>query len=97
VHLTLLAPDGSGKADVEKPKLVVGPPGVLPIVLAPVNDLLGLAITEGIEEPWPPSSTDIWHIVRRNYGFTVCRSIQLASEPPPANAQSICGGKQRER
>ena len=50
VHLTLLKPDGSGKADVEKPKLVVGPPGVLPIVLAPVNDLLALAVTEGIED-----------------------------------------------
>ena len=50
VHLTLLAPDGSGKADVEKPKLVVGPISSLPIVLAPPNDLLGLAITEGIED-----------------------------------------------
>jgi hypothetical protein len=50
VHITLLKPDGSGKADVEKPKLIVGSPGVLPIVLAPPNDLLGLAVTEGIED-----------------------------------------------
>ena len=49
VHLTLLRPDGTGKADVPQPKLMVGSPGPLPIVLAPVNDLLGLAITEGIE------------------------------------------------
>ena len=50
VHLTLLKPDGSGKADVEKPKLIVGSPDGLPIVLALANDLLGLAITEGIED-----------------------------------------------
>jgi hypothetical protein len=49
VHLTLLRRDGSGKADIEKPKLIVGSPCSKPIVLAPVNDLLGLAITEGIE------------------------------------------------
>jgi hypothetical protein len=50
VHLTLLVPDGSGKAEVEKPKLVVGRPLGRPIVLAAANDLLGLAITEGIED-----------------------------------------------
>ncbi len=50
VHLTLLKPDGSGKADVEKPKLMVGSPGTAPIVLTPVNDLGGLAIAEGIED-----------------------------------------------
>ncbi|MGY8682460.1 toprim domain-containing protein [Bradyrhizobium sp. UFLA05-153] len=49
VHLTLLKPDGSGKAEVEKSKIIVGSAS-LPIVLAPPNDLLGLAITEGIEE-----------------------------------------------
>jgi hypothetical protein len=50
VHLTLLKPDGSGKADAPKPKLMVGSPGALPIVVAPPNDLLALAITEGIED-----------------------------------------------
>jgi len=50
VHLTLLKPDGSGKADVPKPKIVVGSPCGLPIVLAPPNDLLALAIVEGIED-----------------------------------------------
>jgi putative DNA primase/helicase len=49
VHLTLLRPDGSGKATVEKPKFVVGSPGALPIVIAPSN-VLGIAITEGIED-----------------------------------------------
>lgn len=50
VHLTLLKPDGSGKANVPNNKLMVGSPGALPITLAPPNDLLGLCITEGIED-----------------------------------------------
>jgi Toprim domain len=50
VHLTLLKPDGSGKADVTPTKLFIGSPHGRAIVLAPPNDLLGLAITEGIED-----------------------------------------------
>jgi putative DNA primase/helicase len=50
VHLTLLKPDGSGKAEVEPDKLMIGSPGCSPIVLAPPNDLLGLAICEGVED-----------------------------------------------
>jgi hypothetical protein len=50
IHLTLLKPDGSGKAAVKKPKLIVGSPLGRPITLAPPNDLLGFAITEGIED-----------------------------------------------
>ena len=50
VHLTLLRVDGSGKAEVEPNKLMIGSPANLPLVLAPPNDLLGLAITEGIED-----------------------------------------------
>jgi hypothetical protein len=49
VHLTLLKTDGSDKADVKPNKLMLGSPGALPIALAPINDLLGLAVTEGIE------------------------------------------------
>jgi putative DNA primase/helicase len=50
VHLTLLRPDGGGKADVKPNKLIIGRPLGRPIVIAPTNDLLGLAITEGIED-----------------------------------------------
>ena len=59
VHLTLLTPDGSGKADVSKPKLFVGRPLGRPIVLAPIGDTLALAVTEGIEDGLsvPPRST----------------------------------------
>jgi hypothetical protein len=50
IHLTLLRRDGGGKAEVEPQKIFVGSPGNLPIVLAPPNDRLGMAITEGIED-----------------------------------------------
>jgi hypothetical protein len=50
VHLTLLKPDGSSKAAVDKPKLFIGRPLGRPIVIAPPNDLLALAIGEGIED-----------------------------------------------
>jgi phage/plasmid primase-like uncharacterized protein len=50
VHLVALKPDGSDRADIEVKKRTVGRPGKLPIILAPVNDLLGLAVTEGIED-----------------------------------------------
>ncbi|WP_454616489.1 DUF7146 domain-containing protein [Bradyrhizobium cenepequi] len=52
VHLTLLRADGTGKAEMpegESAKIIVGS-SQLPIVLAPPNDLLGLAITEGVED-----------------------------------------------
>jgi hypothetical protein len=50
VHLTLLKPDGSGKAAIEPNKITVGRCPGAPLVLAPMNDLLGLAITEGVED-----------------------------------------------
>jgi hypothetical protein len=50
LHLTLLKPDGSGKAEVEKPKMTIASPLGRPIVIAPANDLLGGAISEGIED-----------------------------------------------
>lgn len=49
IHLTFLIPDGSGKADVDPNKIMVGSSSGWPIVLAPPNDLLGLTICEGIE------------------------------------------------
>jgi putative DNA primase/helicase len=49
-HLILLKADGSGKANVPKPKLTIGSPSGAPLMLAPMNDLLGLAICEGVED-----------------------------------------------
>jgi len=50
VQLTLLKPDGSGKAEVESNKITIASPAGMPMVIAPTNDLLGLAITEGVED-----------------------------------------------
>jgi hypothetical protein len=50
VHITRLAPDGLGKAGTETDKIMVGLSHGSPIVLAPPNDLLGLLISEGIED-----------------------------------------------
>ena len=41
VHLVLLRSDGAGKGDVKPNKITVGSPSGQPIVLAPLNDLLG--------------------------------------------------------
>ncbi len=49
IHLTLLKPDGGGKADTKPDKIMVGSSNGWPIVLAPMNDFLGLIICEGIE------------------------------------------------
>lgn len=51
VQLVKMKPDGSGKAEVEPNKTIIGR-GALgsPIMLAPPNDLLGLAIAEGLED-----------------------------------------------
>jgi hypothetical protein len=50
VHLTRLAPDGSDKARTDADKIMIGRNIRLPIIIAPPNDLLGLVITEGIED-----------------------------------------------
>jgi hypothetical protein len=50
VHITRLKPDGSDKAGTEADKLTIGIANTSPIMLAPPNDLFGLAIAEGIED-----------------------------------------------
>jgi hypothetical protein len=50
VHITRLAPGGRGKAGTECDKVMIGRSLGSPIVLAPLNDLLGLTICEGIED-----------------------------------------------
>lgn len=50
VHITRLAADGSAKAGTEADKIMIGTPQGVPIALAAINDLMGLAVTEGIED-----------------------------------------------
>ena len=49
VHLTMLREDGH-KAGTERDKLMIGGELGDPIIIAPPNDLLGLIVTEGIED-----------------------------------------------
>jgi hypothetical protein len=50
IHITKLKADGSGKAGTEADKITLGIGNSSPIWLAPVNDMGGLAIAEGIED-----------------------------------------------
>jgi Toprim domain len=50
VHLTLLRGDGLGKASTGRDKIMSGSSAGTPIVIAPMSDGMGLAITEGIED-----------------------------------------------
>jgi Toprim domain len=50
VHITRLSADGLGKAGTNADKIMIGLSAGFPIVLAPANDLLGVAISEGIED-----------------------------------------------
>jgi hypothetical protein len=50
IHLTRLKPDGTAKAGTDRDKIMLGRPRGAPIVLAEIDDGLGLAITEGIED-----------------------------------------------
>jgi hypothetical protein len=50
VHLIKLKADGTGKAGTDADKITVGHCMGSPIALAPINDGLGLAITEGVED-----------------------------------------------
>jgi hypothetical protein len=49
VHITRLTPSGGKHPEYPAKITLASAPGV-PVVLAPMNDLLGLAITEGIED-----------------------------------------------
>jgi hypothetical protein len=50
LHITRLRHDGLGKADLDNPKIMLAPASGMPIVCAPVNDIGGLAICEGVED-----------------------------------------------
>jgi hypothetical protein len=64
VQLTLLRPDGRGKALVGgRVKISIGQSTGYPMVVAPMNDLLGLTVTEGIEDAlslFAASGTGAW-------------------------------------
>jgi hypothetical protein len=79
VHLTRLLPDGSGKAVFDDPdeqaKIMIGCSVGSPIVLAPPNDLLGMAVTEGIEDGlsvYEDTGLGIWVAARDRSATAQC-------------------------
>jgi hypothetical protein len=50
IHITRLLPDGSDRERGDHAKVTIGHSAGFPIVLAPPNDLQGMAISEGIED-----------------------------------------------
>jgi hypothetical protein len=51
VQIIKLRPDGSGKAAMDPNKIVIGRGAMgVPIEISPMNDLLGLAVVEGVED-----------------------------------------------
>jgi hypothetical protein len=50
VQLTLLKPDGTGKVNIKPNKINIASSAGKPMVVAPINDLLGLTICEGVED-----------------------------------------------
>jgi hypothetical protein len=61
VQLTALVPDGSGRAPGKSKKSIGRSLGV-PITLAPANDLLALAIAEGIEDALSSHDANGWGV-----------------------------------
>lgn len=69
VHLTRLTPDGH-KVETEPVKITVGNPLGSPIILSPLNDGLGLVITEGNEDGlsvFEPTKLGLWSAGSSSY------------------------------
>ena len=75
----LLKPDGTGKAEAKPDKLIIGSPLGMPIVLAPPNDLLGMAVTQGVEGGPERASNDGARRLVLPVGAHVCRSSPSTS------------------
>ena len=100
VHRTFLAPDGSGKAAVDKPKMMLGPAGVIRLD-EPIGE--GLGVAEGIETTlsiiqtigWRP----VWAAGSRGgiEGFPVlpghCLTIFADSDLPGLTAARSCAAR----
>jgi hypothetical protein len=60
VHLTKLNAEGTGKAEGEtSAKIMIGKSAGFPVCIAAPNDLLGMAVTEGIED-----ALSVYHAAR---------------------------------
>jgi hypothetical protein len=108
VHLTKLKPDGSDKAGTDNDKIMIGKSLGSPIILAPPNDGLGLAICEGIEDAlsvheatglgaWAAGSASrLPALADAVPEYVEC--ISVIADPDKAgltNAQKLCAALQR--
>jgi hypothetical protein len=95
VHLTYLLPDGSGKADTEPVRRRIGQDTLgKPIPLAPMDDTLGLAVTEGVEDGltvhwargvgvWVAGGTTCMPALADGVpDYTSCVTVFMHPEPP---------------
>ena len=98
VHLTKLNQVGSDKADADEPKITVGKNVVWPIMLAPPNDLFGMAITEGIEDglsvhqatglgAWAAGSANRMPAIADNMSVYI-ECVTICAHPEPAGRAS---------
>ena len=97
VHIT--RPDGD-KADVASVKIMLGPASGLPIVLAPVNDGLGLGITEGIEDGLkkPGRVFGLWALLAICRKLPQrCQATSSASPYLPTVMRPVCPLRERQR
>lgn len=100
IHLTLLKPDGSGKACTDRDKIMLGPSSGFPIVVAPMGESLALAVAEGIEtalsisqasglSTWAAGSAGrLPALAERIPNFVEC--VTIAAEPDDAGR---CGAE----
>lgn len=84
IHVTRLLPDGSNRERGDKAKITIGLVRGTPIVLAPVNDLGGLAITEGIEDGVAVLATGLGVWVAGAAGF-----MPALAEHVPAYVETV--------
>ena len=100
VHLTRLRPDGSGKAVFDDPeqtaKVMIGFSMGSPIVLAPANDLLGIAITEGIEDGlslYQDTGLGVWAAGAASRMPALAKSCRPASTTQPSPPMTTSDGR----
>ncbi len=103
VHLTLIRPDGSGKAGTDRDKFMIAHSTGAPIVLAPLNDGLSLLITEGIEDALSlheASGIGVWAAgAAVRFGPLAdavpayCEAVLIASDPDDAGERGAAALK----
>jgi hypothetical protein len=102
IHRTFLKPDGSGKADVNKPKMMLGGAGIIQLVdLSEIG--IGLGLAEGIETALSVTQKIGWGPVWaagsagaiRAFPFMCATTLNVFSDGDPVGlaAARACSGR----